>query len=205
MAQPPMFYQRSPDYESNMRMAQALMAQGGSTAPAATPLAALARVVQGGVGGFLQSRERDRDAARQKEYSTVLAQALQASEPWKNPDTSAVPGMNATERDATLGGGAGRRYLAPGEVAEGTGGQRAMIAALMGNEMTAPLGTQMQFQDIQNRQETERLLAVERAKPRAPVSVPSGAALVDPVTGMPVYTAPVKSGAVHSQTSAPTR
>jgi hypothetical protein len=39
-----------------------------------------------------------------------------------------------------------------------------MIAALMGNEMTAPLGTQMQFQDIQNRQETERLLAVERAK-----------------------------------------
>jgi hypothetical protein len=164
MAQPPMFYQRSPDYESNMRMAQALMAQGGSTAPAATPLAALARVVQGGVGGFLQSRERDRDAARQKEYSTVLAQALQASEPWKNPDTSAVPGMNATERDATLGGGAGRRYLAPGEVAEGTGGQRAMIAALMGNEMTAPLGTQLQFQDIQNRQETERLLAVERAK-----------------------------------------
>ena len=192
MAQPPMFYQRSPDYESNMRMAQALMAQGGSTAPAATPLAALARVVQGGVGGFLQSRERDRDAARQKEYSTVLAQALQASEPWKNPDTSAVPGMNATERDATLGGGAGRRYLAPGEVAEGTGGPRAMIAALMGNEMTAPLGTQLQFQDIQNRQETERLLAVERAKPRAPVSVPSGAALVDPVTGMPVYTAPVK-------------
>jgi hypothetical protein len=90
MAQPPMFYQRSPDYESNMRTAQALMAQGGSTAPAATPLAALARVVQGGVGGFLQSRERDRDAARQKEYSTVLAQALQASEPWKNPDTSAV-------------------------------------------------------------------------------------------------------------------
>ena len=192
MAQPPMFYQRSPDYESNMRMAQALMAQGGSTAPAATPLAALARVVQGGVGGFLQSRERDRDAARQKEYSTVLAQALQASEPWKNPDTSAVPGMNATERDATLGGGAGRRYLAPGEVAEGTGGPRAMIEVLMGNEMTAPLGTQMQFQDIQNRQETERLLAVERAKPRAPVSVPSGAALVDPVTGMPVYTAPVK-------------
>jgi len=159
-----MFYQRSPDYESNMRMAEALMAQGGSTAPVASPLAALARVVQGGVGGFMRDREQRRDRDRQKEYSTALAQALQAGEPWRNPDTSAMPSMNAMERDDTMGGGGGRRYLEPGEVAEGTGGQRAMIAALMGNDMTAPLGTQMQFQALQSQQEQERALALERAK-----------------------------------------
>lgn len=187
MAQPPMFYQRSPDYESNMRLAQQLMA---NPVQGRTPLAGLADAGQRLVGAWMARQEKEKDEARRKEYSAVLAQALQAAEPWQNPDTSPMPSMNAMERDATMGGGDGRRYLAPGEVAQGTGGQRAMIAALMGNEMTAPLGLQMQMQDLQNRQELDRQLALERAKPRAPVSVAPGAALVDPVTGRQVYQAP---------------
>lgn len=187
MAQPPMFYQRSPDYESNMRLAQQLMA---NPVQGRTPLAGLADAGQRLVGAWMARQEKEKDEARRKEYSAVLAQALQAAEPWQNPDTSSMPSMNAMERDATMGGGDGRRYLAPGEVAQGTGGQRAMIAALMGNELTAPLGTQMQFQELQNRQELERQLALERAKPLPPIKLGRGEVAYDQRTGAEMFRAP---------------
>ena len=54
----PMFYQRSPDYESNMRMAQTLMAK---PIDGRTPVAALAGVGERLVGAWLAQQEKQKE------------------------------------------------------------------------------------------------------------------------------------------------
>lgn len=101
MTLPPMLYQRSPDAERNRLLAQALIQQGGDTSPIQSPWQALARVVQGGLGGWMKSQADEAEKTKQAGYQQALAKALAAGQgvvPWVNPDTQmTAPGTTPTD------------------------------------------------------------------------------------------------------------
>lgn len=77
-ANPQLFnaYQQDP----GMAYGQALMQQGASTAPVRSPLEGLARALTAGVGGFTQSKVRDKYDAQNDSYRKGLAAALQGGD-----------------------------------------------------------------------------------------------------------------------------
>lgn len=77
-ANPALFqaYQNDP----GMAYGQALMQQGASTAPVRSPLEGFARALTAGVGGFTQSRVKDRYTAQDEKYRQGLAAALKGDD-----------------------------------------------------------------------------------------------------------------------------
>lgn len=82
------------DYLTDPRVAfaQQNLATGASVAPAASPVAALARALQGAVGGYQQGQVRREYQGRADKYSSDLAKVLAAGnqKEWTNPDTGQV-------------------------------------------------------------------------------------------------------------------
>lgn len=61
--------------------AQQLMQTGSSTSPVGSPVEAIARALQGGLGGYFQSRVNNEYDQQGAEYQKALAQALQSDDP----------------------------------------------------------------------------------------------------------------------------
>ena len=127
-------------------LAQALLQQGSSTAPVQSMPEGIFRALTGAVGGFLGGNS-------DRQYREGLASALKAGQGWKSPDNI------YSERT-------GEMVSPAGQVAPGTGGTDAMVAALMGtnNPQLANLGLGLQLQGIQNQSEYEKAANLERLK-----------------------------------------
>lgn len=77
----PQYLQSQYQNDPRLAMAQALQQQGMSAAPIQSWAQGLARVAQGVVGGYNQSRLRDEYQQQGQQYSTDLAKALGAQDP----------------------------------------------------------------------------------------------------------------------------
>jgi hypothetical protein len=101
MPQAPTYTPMAPDPRDRMRqqLAQAMMGQGMSTAPAAGPLAALARALQGALGAHMMNRA-DTGPAQ-------MAQAL-SGQPAPTPEMSPAAQNAAIESDMRMRAAAGQ-------------------------------------------------------------------------------------------------
>lgn len=157
-------------------LAQSLIAGGANARPVNSPVEGIARLASA-LGGALIARNVGKEYKQRSEgYNQTLAQALQASQPWRAPD------------DIT--NEAGTEVVVPrGQNAPGTGGMDAMVAALRGNPDTAPMAFQMQFDQFgrQQKMDDEKSLIGyrlgEEAKNRPGVVLGEGSMLVNPATG----------------------
>lgn len=99
-ANPQLFqaYQNDP----GMAYGQALMQQGASTAPVRSPLEGLARALQAGVGGYTQSKVRDKYDAQNESYRKGLTAALQGGDVLSALQSSTDPQLQQLGMDAKL-------------------------------------------------------------------------------------------------------
>jgi spore germination cell wall hydrolase CwlJ-like protein len=83
-------------YEDQVRRnrlyAQSLLAQGSDTSPVGHPLAAVARAVQGAMGGYIDYKDDERDKANQSEANQMMAKLLMGNQ---QPSAPAMPSSNA--------------------------------------------------------------------------------------------------------------
>jgi hypothetical protein len=85
-----------------MAYGQALMQQGASTAPVRSPLEGFARALTAGVGGFTQSKARDRYTADDEKYRKGLTTALQGGDVLAALQSSEDPSLQQLALDARL-------------------------------------------------------------------------------------------------------
>lgn len=99
-ANPQLFqaYQNDP----GMAYGQALMQQGASAAPVRSPLEGLARALQAGVGGFTQSKVRDKYEKQDEGYRNGLTAALQGGDVLAALQASGDPTLQQMGLDARL-------------------------------------------------------------------------------------------------------
>lgn len=120
-------------------LAQSLIAAASSARPVNSPWEGIARLGSGLAGALIARNAGKEYKQRGENYNATLAQALQASQPWKAPDNV----MNE----------AGTEVVVPrGQEAPGTGGMGALVAALRNNPDTAPMALNLQFEDMTRRQ-----------------------------------------------------
>lgn len=107
-ANPQLFqaYQQDP----GLAYGQALMQQGASTAPVRSPLEGLARALTAGVGGYTQSKVRDRYQAQDESYQKGLAAALQGGDVLGALSASDDPTLKQMGLQAQI-----QRAMQPGE------------------------------------------------------------------------------------------
>jgi soluble lytic murein transglycosylase-like protein len=79
-------------YEDQVRRnrlyAQSLLAQGSDTSPVGHPLAAVARAVQGAMGGYIDYKDEQKDKANQTEANAMMAKLLMGNQPAPAPSPS---------------------------------------------------------------------------------------------------------------------
>jgi hypothetical protein len=129
--------QQDPAAKRRRMMAEQMMQEGASTAPVSNVWEGLARVVRGGVGGYLGNKEDGALSERQDKANKALAEALtagrgQAAES-KSYDDGHVIDWNAVAPD-----------------------KNKMYATLLANPDTAGMGAQMQLGDMENQEQWKR-------------------------------------------------
>jgi hypothetical protein len=132
-----------PRYAGRLQMAQALMRGGADTSPVQSPWQGVARLGQALVGGYMANKVSSDAEAREKEYASTLAQALQAGQ---GAPAGLDPKTGITWETARAGN------------------PQMMAQLLAGNPDTAPVALQMQMADLQGQAQLQRALAVEREK-----------------------------------------
>jgi len=134
----------SPLTDPRMMLAQQLMQSSGDASPVRSWTQELARALNPAIGAYMFNKG-------QGEYNDTMAKALQASKSpgWVSPDT--FQGNNG-------------QTIKAGTIAPGTGGEDAMMGVLQSNPMTRGLATQMQMQQIQQKQALAAELAKEEGK-----------------------------------------
>lgn len=152
------------------QLAEALIAQGSSTAPVNSPLEGLARALTGVVGGYSAKRADEKSAELDEQRTTSLKRALAAYGGYSD-----VPSIaNADQIANTSGGGAG-------------GGYGALVSELIGNPETADAGFQLGVSDIQSRRNAESQRSLldykNEIESQKPVVVAPGSSLVNRTTG----------------------
>lgn len=174
-------FQRSPwvailSDDPQYKYGQAAMDSAANPGPVYSNAQGLAVALKGALGGYFAGQAKDRVKKREKDYGETLAKALQAAKGWTNPDMQAMPGQVAQEgynaTAANVGNMEPRRYLAPGENVQG--GTNAMAQVLAGNQDTAGLGLNLQFQEMQNQQKIAA--EIEAEKRRAALALQTDAA-----------------------------
>lgn len=123
---------QDPRLRSRLLYANNLMEEGGSTAPVQTPIEGLARALKGGLGGYFAGQVEHQEDAKKAETQATLARALRAGS-----------GQENTFDPAT------------GQWAAPTGKpDTGLMAKILGsNEQTAPMGLNLQLQDLQYQRE----------------------------------------------------
>jgi len=126
--------------DPRMMLAQQLMQSSGDASPVRSWTQELARALNPVIGAYMFNKG-------QGEYNDTMAKALQASKSpgWVSPDT--FQGNNG-------------QTIKAGTIAPGTGGEDAMMGVLQSNPMTQGLATQLQMQQLQQKQ----ALAADLAK-----------------------------------------
>ena len=124
-------------------LAQSLIAGGANARPVNTPIEGIARLGSALAGALIARNVGQEYKQRGENYNQTLAQALQASQPWKAPDNimSAPPDtlqqglgpMPARPDDPNA-----RVVVPQGQNAPGTGGMEALAAALRGSDARTP-------------------------------------------------------------------
>ena len=163
--QNPVFAQQAQD--PRQLLAQSLIAGGANARPVNTPIEGIARLGSALAGALIARNVGQEYKQRGENYNQTLAQALQASQPWKAPDNimSAPPDtlqqglgpMPARPDDPNA-----RVVVPQGQNAPGTGGMEALAAALRGNPDTAPMAMQMQFDQFGRQNALQDALALNR-------------------------------------------
>lgn len=137
MAPGQVLVQQDPSAKRRRQLAEVMMQEGGSTAPVSNMWEGLARVVKGGVGGYLANKEDKALEDRQGKANQALADALMAGQ-----------GKAAETKSYNDGTTINWNPVA--------GDKNKMYATLLANPDTAMMGTQMQMQDMQNQQEMQQ-------------------------------------------------
>lgn len=149
-------------------LAQSLIAGGANARPVNSPIEGIARLGSALAGALISRNVGQEYKQRGENYNQTLAQALQASQPWKAPDNI----MNEAGTDVVV---------PKGQNAPGTGGMEALAAALRGNPDTAPMAMQMQFDQFGRQNALQDALALERGKSEfaPPIVLPEGGTAVN--------------------------
>lgn len=160
MATIPMIVQQNPALQRRLALAQALAAR---QQPVRDWSSGLANGVNSIVGAMQTRKAEDAIEADKKAQMETLARALSAAEPWRNPDTApmAADPMRPDMAPQAPGGG---RYMAPGEVARGTGGIDAFASVLAGNEALAPVAAQVQLSRMLGNEQARAAAAAKEAE-----------------------------------------
>lgn len=137
------------DYMHDPRLlhGQQLAESGSSTAPAATPLAALARALQGGLGGLMMSQAKTEATTRTGDYNETLARALKAGS------------GNGNTFDSSTGS-----WSAP----SGKADPDLLARVLSTNKDTAPMGTQFAMSNMQRASDRQADIASKTVKTLTP-------------------------------------
>lgn len=132
-----------PKLRSRLLMAQQMAEEGSSTAPVQSPLEGLARALKAGLGGYFAGQVEGDEKAKKAETQAVLARALSAGAGTENTFDS---------KTGQWSGPSGKAAPA------------LMAKILAGNEQTAPMGLNLQLQEMQYGRERQDKLADQKAQ-----------------------------------------
>lgn len=119
---------------------------GSQTTPVGSPMEALARVLQGALGGYMTGAAKE-DATKQAgEYSDTLARALRVGTGQENTFDSKTGDWSAPTGTAN------------------EDSAKAMARVLASNTATAPMGLQMTMGDIESQRKLAQALSLKKAE-----------------------------------------
>ena len=148
------------------RYAEALLQRGAETGPVKAHTEGLNRVAQSLVGALLAREATAEQKTREKSYGETLSKALSASQPEIAGNDLYAMDAGVPKLPGTMGPMPAEPTVRAGQPMPGTGGMEAMMSALAGNPDTAPLGLQLQSQQLLSRQKLADELAAKTAAER---------------------------------------